>query len=147
MDIQAASGTGTFTQTLRNDKKHNTTLRTKCSVSLMTGGMPIKTRNRIPSVRMTTLRSPQTINGGEGQEEREPPYTTGGKGHWQQPLEKTVFTCQKKKLSRELCLGSDIPTPGPGILIKPSFKMTHTPQRSLKHYLQKPRQTPDQNAH
>ena len=71
----------------------------------------------------------------------------GGKGHWQQPLEKTVFTGQKKKLSRELCLGSDIPTPGPGILIKPSFKMTHTPQRSLKHYLQKPRQTPDQNAH
>ena len=52
-----------------------------------------------------------------------------------------------KKLSRELCLGSDIPTPRPGILIKPSFKMTHTPQCSLKHYLQKPRQTPDQNAH
>ena len=59
--------------------------RTRCSASqIITGGMPIKTtRNKIPSVRMTTLRSPQTINGGEGQEERDPPYTTGGKGHWQ----------------------------------------------------------------
>ena len=42
---------------------------------------------------------------------------------------------KKRTLSRELHLGSDIPTPGPGILIKPSFKMTHTPQCSLQHYL------------
>ena len=34
---------------------------------------------------------------------------------------------KNRTLSRELCLGSDIPTPGPGILIKPPFKMTHTP--------------------
>ena len=48
---------------------------------------------------------------------------------------------QNRTLSRELCLGSDIPTPGPGILIKPPFKMTHTPQCSLQRYLKQPRHT------
>ena len=48
---------------------------------------------------------------------------------------------KNRTLSRELCLGSDIPTPGPGILIKPPFKMTHTPQCSLQRYLKQPRHT------
>ena len=47
--------------------------------------MPIKTttRNQITPVRMTILTSLQTMNGGEGKDERELPYMVGGKGRWQ----------------------------------------------------------------
>lgn len=121
-------------------KKKNTF--TRCSASrIITGGMPVKTttRNQIPQ---TTLRSPQTINGGRG---------PGGEGnslhHWWEGTLATVTRkgqssyAKNRTLSRELCLGSDIPTPGPGILIKPPFKMTHTPQCSLQCYLKQPRHT------
>ena len=36
----------------------------------------------------------------------------GGNVYWQQPLQITVSECLKKKMSRELSLGSDISTPG-----------------------------------
>ena len=61
-------------------------------------GMTITTaRNQIPSVRMGIVSCPQTVNAGESQEMVEPHYTVGENGHCQQPLEQTVFTCQRKK--------------------------------------------------
>ena len=53
-------------------------------------------RNQIPSVRMDIVTCLQTVNVGESQEMVEPHYMVGENGHCQQPLEKTVFTCQRK---------------------------------------------------
>ena len=54
-----------------------------------------------------------------------------GNSHWKESL---CMPGRKKKLSKELILGSDIPTP---LLIY--FKKTHAPQHSLQLYLQEPR--------
>ena len=85
----------------------------RCDLISLITGMPIKTttRNQIPPVRMAILTSLQTINAGEGLQEREPTYTAGGNVHRQQPLQRIVTRCQKN-LSEELSLRSDMPTPG-----------------------------------
>ena len=112
--------------------------------------MPIKTtRNQITPVRMTVLHKSTDNKWGKGPGGEGTPLH----GWWEGTLaiatrkDSLHRPKKKKKLSRELCLGSDTWAWYPDTLIKPSFKMTHTPQRSMKRYLQKPRQTSDHNVH
>ena len=52
----------------------------RCSTSLIIREMKIKTtmRYHLTLVRMAAIKSLQTINAGEGVENREPSYTVGG---------------------------------------------------------------------
>ena len=52
----------------------------RCSTSLFIREMQIKStmRYHFTPVRRAAIKSPQTINAGEGAEKREPSYTVGG---------------------------------------------------------------------
>ena len=88
----------------------------------------------------------QTVHGEESREMTETPFMFPGNKHWQQPLEGTACTGQNKKVKRTKPKIL-IPTPGPTLQKTVIQNDTHTPQCSLKHCLQKPRQTPGQNVH
>ena len=55
-----------------------------CSTSLIIREMEIKTTMRchLTPVRIAIIKNLQTINPGQGVEEREPSYTVGGNGNW-----------------------------------------------------------------
>ena len=131
MDIQVASGTGTPTQTLRNDNKHNTTLRTKCSVSLMTEGMPVTwaMRHQILPVRLGVRMRLQAINAGERLEKKGTSYTVSVTVPWQLPVKWTVSKCLQKSYHEGQSLGPSIPTSG--IPRKPSCKHVNTHRSSI----------------
>lgn len=106
------AGAGTPTQTLRNDSKHSTTLRTKRSVSLMTrNASHIAMRHQILPVRLgpheATSNKCRREAGGIS-------YTVSVTVPWQLPVKWTVSKCLQKSYHEGQSLGPSIPTPGPG---------------------------------
>lgn len=115
------------------------------SIPVNTGGMPVKTttRNQIPQ---TILKSTNNKWGKRGQEEREATPLVGRDVAAVTRKGQSSYA-KNRTLSKRTFLGSDIPTPGPGITVKPPFKMTHTPQCSLQCYLKQPETHNHQNVH
>lgn len=72
-------------------------------------------RHQIPPCRMDILTGLQTVNAGERQQMMEPHHVMAGNRQTQKPPRKHSLSIREKKnnhhLSRNLSLGSDIPTP------------------------------------
>ena len=58
---------------------------------------------------MVILTSLQTMNRGESQAERNPPYTVSVNVHWKQAIERTVSSGQKLKLPKNSAHGLTYP--------------------------------------
>lgn len=115
MDILVASGAGTPTQTLRNDSKHSTTLRTKRSVSLMkrnASHMGNETSNPPSQIRRPHEATSNKCRREAGKKGIS--YTVSVTVPWQLPVKWTVSKCLQKRYHEGQSLGPSIPTPGPG---------------------------------
>ena len=95
---------------LGKNKDPNLHHRTRSSASLITAGKSIKmkTRNQVPSI---PSEHPQEATNRKAREpeERERPYTVGGKARGQHPVEWTVSECPQIHYQERLSLGSEIP--------------------------------------